>query len=119
MSPDHNDVTLGEVYRLIVSMDKRLSESLSKVVGRDEYEADQEGINRRFEDSSKTHTALETKVAAVDAKYAAEIKDIRGTQEAQDKESRANRSKWIFAVVMAVASPVLAFIVNLIARGGA
>lgn len=113
--PEH-DVTLGEVYRLIVSMDKRLSESLSKVVGRDEYEADQEGVNRRFEESGKVHIQLESKVAAVDTKHDAKHAALEQKIEAGEKEQRANRSKWTFSLVGSGVTFVLSIIAAVLIR---
>jgi len=110
-----NDISAAEVHRLFQLLQLDVRDLRRDLVGRAEYESDQEGINRRFEDSGRTHTTLEAKVAGVDAKYAAEIKDLRANQEAQEKEQRANRSKWQFAIVMAVVTPILALIVNLIA----
>lgn len=114
---DH-DVTLGEVYRLVQSVLQEQRAMRTDLVGRAEYESDQEGTDRRFEESNKVHTALDAKVAKVDARVDAKIEALEQKVEAQEKEQRQNRSKWFFAVAMAVVSPVLAFIVNLIARGG-
>lgn len=114
---DH-DVTLGEVYRRLGEALLELREMRRDLVGRAEYESDQEGIAHRFEESGKVHTSLEAKATAIEAKVDAKLDALELKVEAQEKEQRQTRSKWVFAIVMAVASPVLAFIVNLIARGG-
>lgn len=113
--PEH-DVTLGEVYRLIVSMDKRLSESISMVVGRAEYEADQEGVNRRFEESGKVHTDLKAEVSAVDTKHDAKHAALEQKIDAGEKEQRANRSKWTLSLVSSGVTFILSIIAAVLIR---
>lgn len=61
--PDH-DVTLGEVHRRVGEALLEIREIRKELIGRAEYESDQEGIDRRFEESNKVHTQLEAKVDA-------------------------------------------------------
>jgi len=60
--PDH-EITIGEVGRRLGEVLVELREMHRDLIGRAEYEADQKGIDRRFEESGKVHTALEAKVA--------------------------------------------------------
>lgn len=115
---EHN-VTSDELYRLIQSMDKKLDRMHSDMVGRKEYEADQEGIERRFQNSDAIHNQLDSKVAAVDAKHAAELKDIRSSLAAAEKDQRQNKSKWTLAMVTAVVGAVLSVIAGIALQGGA
>lgn len=102
-----DEVTTGEVYRLLLAVQKDVREMRADVVGRKEYEADQEGIDRRFQDSASMHTRLEGQIAAVVARV-----------DATEKEQRQNRSKWTFAIVMAVVTPILGVVVSVLFRGG-
>jgi hypothetical protein len=115
------DVTTGELYRLIQSMDKKLDRQHADMVGRAEYEADQEGIDRRFEESGKVHTVLETKVAAVDTKVDAKVAELEKKAEAAATEQRRNRSNWTLSLVVAGVGAVLSFIGSavLFIQGGA
>jgi len=115
-----NEVTLGEVYRAIVEVRQEQRDMRKDLVGRAEYESDQEGINRRFEESSKVHTVLEAKVAAVDTKVDAKVSALEQKAAEAEKEQRQNRGKWTFALVMAGVGAVLSFIGSvLVAQGGA
>lgn len=105
-----HDVTTGELYRLIQSMDKKLDQHHSDMVGRAEYEADQEGIDRRFEESGKVHTVLEAKVAAVDTKLDARFTDLEKKAADNATEQRRNRSNWTLSLVVAGVGAVLSFV---------
>jgi len=43
------EVTIGEVYRLTLRIDSRLDQITRDMVGREEYESDQEGVRERIE----------------------------------------------------------------------
>lgn len=62
-----NEVTLGEVYRAIVEVRQEQRDMRKDLIGRAEYESDQEGIDRRFEESGKVHVQLEARVVEVNA----------------------------------------------------
>lgn len=76
-----NDVTSGELYRLIQSMDKKLDRMQADMVGRAEYESDQEGIAHKFQESGKVHIQLETKVATEGA-----AREVAVAKEATERE---------------------------------
>lgn len=110
------DVTTGELYRLIQSMDKKLDRQHADMVGRLEYEADQEGVNRRFEESGKVHTQLEAKVSAVDTKVDAKFSALEQKVEAGEKEQRRNRSAWTLSLVGSGVTFVLSIIAAVLIR---
>jgi hypothetical protein len=83
--PDH-EVTLGEVYRAIVEVRQEQRDMRKDLIGRAEYESDQEGIDRRFEESAKVHTQLETRVAEVNA-----ARKVAVTEEATEREKADSR----------------------------
>lgn len=83
--PEH-DVTNGELYRLTVSMDKKLDTMRAEMVGRAEYESDQEHINDRFVESGKVHVQLEAKVVAEGA-----VREVAVTKEATEREKGDSR----------------------------
>lgn len=111
--PD-NDISTGEVHRLFKDLQQDVRDLRDAFIGRPEYEADQEGIDRRFEESGKVHTQLEAKVAAVDTKVDAKVEALELKVEATEKEQRANRSKWQLALVMAGVSMVLSIVGGLL-----
>lgn len=78
--PDH-EVTLGEVYRAIVEVRQEQRDMRKDLIGRAEYESDQEGIDRRFEESGKVHTQLETRVSEVNA-----ARKVAVAEEAAERE---------------------------------
>lgn len=77
---DH-DVTLGEVHRRQLETLSEVRDMRKDLIGRPEYEADQEGIVRQFQESAKVHTQLETKVAAETVERKADV-----AEEAADRE---------------------------------
>ncbi len=77
---DH-EVTLGEVYRAIVEVRQEQRDMRKDLIGRAEYESDQEGTDRRFEESGKVHVALEAKVAAEGG-----AREVAVTKEATARE---------------------------------
>lgn len=83
--PEH-DVTLGEVYRRLGEALLELREMRKEVIGRAEYESDQEGIDRRFEESAKVHIQLEAKVTAEGA-----AREVAVTKEATEREKGDTR----------------------------
>jgi acyl dehydratase len=114
---DH-EVTLGEVHRLILAVQKDLRDMRGEVIGRREYEADQKGIGQRFQDLSREITDLEASIAAVDTKLDSKVDAIEESLAAAERERRQNNSRWTLALVMAVVSPVLAIVVSVLLRGG-
>lgn len=116
------DVTTGELYRLIQSMDKKLDRQHADMVGRAEYEADQEGVNRRFEESSKVHSDLKADVAAVESKFDGRFADLDKKAQDAANEQRRNRGAWVLSLVVAGVGAVLSFIASTILyiqQGGA
>lgn len=113
---DH-EVTTGEVYRLLLSVQADVRSMRAEVIGRNEYEADQESIDRRFQESAKVHTDLETKVTAVRTQLGGEITKIREGLEAAEKEQRQNRSKWALALTIAIVSSVLSIVAGVLVQG--
>ena len=112
-----HDITLGEVYRLLLSMDNKISETNRNMVGRAEYESDQEGNAARHksnedalrewkQSSTEAHSKLEASIAVVASKV-----------EQGEKYQKESRAKWILAIVMAIVSPVAAILVTLLFRG--
>ncbi len=106
---DH-EVTLGELSR----GQERLEREQSKLISRPEYEADQEGIDRRFQESANVHAEMKAAAAADRAKFGAETKDTNARLDAYDKTQRENRSKWTLAMVSSGAAFVLSVIAGLI-----
>lgn len=76
-----NEVTLGEVGRRLGEVLVEIREMRKDLIGRAEYESDQEGIDRRFEESGKVHIQLETKVATEGVAREAAV-----TREAAERE---------------------------------
>lgn len=135
---DH-EPTLGEVYRLVLGLGHDLRDMRKDLVGRAEYEADQEGIDRRFQGSNDVHNQLDSKVSTVKsdltsalatakaeliaeaaqskAELVARADKAEAAQAAIEKAQRENRAKWIFALVMAGASSILATVVPILIRG--
>lgn len=116
-----NEVTLGEVYRAIVEVRQEQRDMRKDLIGRAEYESDQEHINSRFEESGKVHVQLETRVAEVNA-----ARKVAVTEEATEREkgdarleARLDRIgglvKWGGSITVTV---ILAVVGWLIASGG-
>lgn len=103
--PEH-EITLGEVYRLVSKVDRRLDTMAESMVGRKEYEADQEGIDRRFRESGDTHVRLEKQISSLAERV-----------DSTEKEQRQSRSRWLQSIAIAALSAVLAVIVPLMLRG--
>lgn len=116
-----NEVTLGEVSRRLGDVLGELRDMRKDLIGRAEYEADQEGIDRRFEESGKVHVVLETKVAAVDSKVDARFADLEQKAADAANEQRRNRGNWTLSLVVAVVGAVLSFVGSaiLFIQGGA
>ena len=116
-----NEVTLGEVYRAIVEVRQEQRDMRKDLIGRAEYESDQEGIDRRFEESGKVHTALESKVATEGvAREAAVAKEAAEREKGDARlEARLDRIgalvKWGGGIVITVILTVVGWI---IASGG-
>ncbi len=103
--PEH-EVTLGEVYRAVIEIRQEQREMRKDLIGRAEYESDQEGIDRRFKDSTDTHVRLEN---AIDA--------ISRRQDSTEKEQRQAKSRWLQSIAIAALGAVLAVVVPLMLRG--
>jgi len=103
--PDH-EITLGEVYRAVIKLDGRLDSLATEMVGRKEYEADQEGIDRRFRESGDTHVRLEKAISTLAERV-----------DSTEKEQRQSRSRWFQSIAIAALGAVLAVIVPLMLRG--
>lgn len=83
--PDH-EITIGEVGRRLGEVLVELRDMRKDLIGRAEYESDQEGIDRRFEESGKVHVQLETRVAEVNA-----ARKVAVTEEATEREKADTR----------------------------
>ena len=111
------DITLGEVYRLLVSMDRKIEETNRNVVGRAEYESDQEGNIARHKANEDALREWKQTSTEAHIELGARITTVAQRVETGEKAQKENRSKWILAIVMAVASPIAAILVSLIFRG--
>lgn len=100
------------------------------LVGRAEYKSDKEGIDRRFQASADVHAEIKADNASTRAEALTGIKDLtkrmdesdRADQKRRDdieKEQRQNRTTRTFAVIMAVATPILGIVAGILFRGGA
>lgn len=78
--PDH-EITIGEVGRRLGEVLVELREMRNSLIGRAEYESDQEHINDRFAESGKVHVQLEAKVVAEGA-----VREVAVTKEATERE---------------------------------
>lgn len=76
-----NEVTLGEVYRAIVEVRQEQRDMRKDLIGRAEYESDQEGIAHKFQESAKVHTQLEARVVGEGAS-----REVAVTKEATERE---------------------------------
>jgi len=116
-----NEVTIGEVGRRLSEVLVELREMRKDLIGRAEYESDQEGIDRRFEESGKAHVVLETRVATEGvAREAAVSKEAAEREKGDSKlEARIDRIggwvKWGGSAAITVILAVLGF---LLANGG-
>lgn len=105
--PDVRDVTLGEVYRLVTKVDGRLDTITQQMVGRAEYESDQEGIERRFVMSEAQAAATAADVSKLRA-------DVTKTEKDRDREAGQRR----FTMLGLIASPIVGAIMAWIVAGG-
>lgn len=76
-----NEVTLGEVSRRLGDVLVELREMRKDLIGRAEYESDQEGIAHKFQESAKVHVQLEARLAEVNAS-----RKVAVTEEATERE---------------------------------
>lgn len=81
-----HEVTIGEVGRRLGEVLVELREMRKDLIGRAEYESDQEHINDRFAESGKVHVQLEAKVAAEGAH-----REVAVTKEATAREKDTAR----------------------------
>lgn len=116
-----NEVTIGEVGRRLSEVLVELREMRKDLIGRAEYESDQEHIDRRFEESGKVHVQLETRVAEVNAARKVAVTEEATEREKADArlETRIDRIggwvKWGGSAAITVILAVLGF---LLANGG-
>lgn len=108
--PDH-EITLGEVYRLVLRVDGRLDAITRDMVGRNEYESDQEGIERRL-------TVLETKISAEGAKLHSRIDEVQRSDTDLRKVQIQGRLAMVGSGVAALIAAVGLIVVAIINRGG-
>lgn len=81
-----NEVTLGEVSRRLGDVLVELRDMRKDLIGRAEYESDQEGIAHKFQESAKVHTELKAEVATEGA-----AREVAITKEATAREKDAAR----------------------------
>lgn len=118
--PDH-EITIGEVGRRLGEVLVELREMRKDLIGRAEYESDQEHINSRFEESGKVHVQLEARVAEVNAARKVAVTEEASEREKADArlETRLDRIgglvKWGGGVTVTVILTVIGWI---IASGG-
>lgn len=118
--PDH-EITIGEVGRRLGEVLVELREMRKDLIGRAEYESDQEHINSRFEESGKVHVQLEARVAEVNAARKVAVTEEASEREKGDTklEARIDRIggwvKWGGSAAITVILAVLGF---LLANGG-
>lgn len=107
MSPDSQpratEVTIGEVYRLALRIDQRLDQITKDMVGRQEYESDQEGIERRLSEISQ---------GLADER----VERQRGDESIVSKAEAAKR--WAITTALAAAVFLLGFIGFILDLGG-
>lgn len=118
---DH-DVTLGEVHRRQLETLAEVRDMRKDLIGRPEYEADQEGIDRRFQDSATVHTQLETKVSTEKAERKADVAEEAVEREKGDArlEVRIDRiGGWVKWGGGAALTLILTVIGWMLTRGGA
>ena len=109
--PAGHDVTLGEVYRLVLRVDTRLDALARDMVGRNEYEADKEGTDRRL-------ATLEQKTSTEHAKLHARIDEVQRSDTDLRKVQIQGRLAMVGAGVAALISAVGLIVVAIINRGG-
>lgn len=117
--PDH-EITIGEVGRRLGEVLVELRDMRRDLVGRAEYESDQEGIDRRFNESGNVHTALEAKVAAESVAREGSVAKEASEREKGDAklETRIDRiGGWVKYGVTTVLGILTAAVGWLIATG--
>lgn len=119
-----NDVTLGEVYRAIVEVRQEQRDMRNDLIGRAEYESDQEGIAHKFQESGKVHVQLDARVAEVNAARKVAITEEAAEREKGDArlEARLDRIgglvKWGGGISVTVLLTVIGWIVASASGGG-
>lgn len=114
--PEH-EVTLGEVYRLVVAVQKDLREFQRELVGRKEYQSDQTGIDRRFAGLTTELAEIKSDLASADARLEAETGEITRRLDETDKEQRRNRQSWTLSLVGIGATAILGPIATILIQG--
>lgn len=121
--PDQ-EITIGEVGRRLGEVLVELREMRKDLIGRAEYESDQEGIAHKFQESGKVHAQLEAKVATEGA-----AREVAITKEATEREkgdarleARLDRIgglvKWGGGVSVTVLLTVIGWIIASASGGG-
>lgn len=108
--PDHQ-VTLGEVYRLVLRVDSRLDALSRDMVGRNEYESDQEATERRL-------SALEAKTSAETGKLHGRIDGLQKSDLDLKKVQTQGRLALAGSAIAALVAAVGLIVVAIINRGG-
>ena len=116
-----NEVTIGEVGRRLGEVLVELREMRKDLIGRAEYESDQEHISDRFAESGKVHVQLEARVAEVNA-----ARKVALTEEATEREKAVARLEiridriggWVKYGVTTVLGLIVTVIGWILANGG-
>lgn len=118
--PDQ-DITIGEVGRRLSEVLLELREMRKDLIGRAEYESDQEGIAHKFQESAKVHTQLEAKVVAEGA-----TREVAITKESTAREKEVARVEaridriggWVKYGVTTALTVIVAVVGWMLANGG-
>lgn len=108
--PEH-EVTLGEVYRGIQRLEARFDRFSQEVVGRKEYESDQEATERRL-------ASLETKTSAEHANLHGRIDGLQKSDLDLKKVQTQGRLALAGSAVAALVASIGLIVVAIINRGG-
>lgn len=120
-----DEVTLGEVHRLVKATNDRVSEIAAGMVGRNEYEADQERAAVQLHELNKDIGDLKTEIEKIRAEALVAIERVRVEANAEIEKIKAQtaetkqkqneqRDNRVFAVVMAIVSPVMLLIAGVL-----
>ncbi|HLV03679.1 MAG TPA: hypothetical protein VKY79_03760 [Actinomycetaceae bacterium] len=123
-----HEPTLGEVWRRVEGHGHDIRDLRKELIGRPEYESDQEGIDRRFRVSDTVHAEIRAEQASQKAEFRGDLKALRDRMDASEKadqqrrdeiekEQRQNRQTRTFAVALAVFTSILAVVMPVLLRG--
>ena len=96
-----NDITLGEVYRLIEGIKKDIREQNSKFVPVDLYVSEREGLR---EDVKELNTALAEAKGEITVERNARLQ----AEQERDRDSSSRRLQW----TLVIASPIASILVT-------